>query len=331
TWIKGFNQVSAAANLSGTIIELSPVDMYDICSFLRRHKARRSPRYMRWILEKDKPVRIVFEPFGQTLTLQALYQGDKNREEKIWGRRRWLVAEKLLPLAKSFKIKLLGFGLPQFIIADLGPMTMTIGFSSWSANDWVKGTAFNIMSGFIGEGNYSQVYDLLKEKRRLSIADIGSRLAGGKNETISGIGSLFKRGEGYFDAAQELVRFRRLCNTPIPPELYATTATERRVKENLDGGLENFKIKLSANDDYVFTNAYKNESGKVIETEMSIDADGQISKVKCPCREFQSGPRNISAPCAHILALYITAAKFTRLKLAAGLVYGINDIMELLL
>lgn len=119
TWIKGFNQVSSAASLGGIDIELCPIDMYDICSFLRRHKANKSPRYMKWVLEPNKPVKIVFEPFGKTLTLKAVYTGEKKREEKIWGRRRWLVLEKIIPLANSFKVRLLGFGMPQFIIADM--------------------------------------------------------------------------------------------------------------------------------------------------------------------------------------------------------------------
>ena len=149
TWIKGFNQVSAAASLGGIDVILTKTDMYDICSYLRRHKAKESPRYMKWILEPGKNIKILFEPFKEILTLKSIYNGEKKREEKIWGRRRWLVIEKIIPLADSFKIRLLGFGMPQFIVADMGSMKMTIGFTSWSSNDWVKGTAFNIMGGFI--------------------------------------------------------------------------------------------------------------------------------------------------------------------------------------
>jgi len=338
TWIKGFTQVSSAANLSGAEISLTPVDMYDICSFLRRHKAQKSPRHMTWILKKDHPVTVRFEPFGHELTLQAIYHGDKDREEKIWGRQRWLVAEKLLPLAKSFTVKLLGFGMPQFIIADLGNMNMTIGFSSWSANDWVKGTAFNIMSGFIGEGNYREVYALLKQKRSMTVNDICSQIQSRtRNTTLSGIGSLLKRGEGYFDAVNTQVRFRQLCNTPIPQELYATTEAELRVTRCLDAGMDLFRMRLSEKNEYVFTNSYldrdplRTQHKAQHETEIMIDEDGQIGRVVCSCKEFKRGPRNISAPCPHILALYITAAKFTRLRLEQGRVYGINDIMEVVL
>ncbi|RII35957.1 hypothetical protein D2A34_00890 [Clostridium chromiireducens] len=353
TWIKGFNQVSSAASLGGTNIELSPTDIYDICSLLRRHKEQKSPRYMKWILEPQEPVKIIFEPFGSELTLKAIYNGEKYREEKIWGRRRWLVIEKIIPLAKSFKVRLLGFGMPQFITADLGRMKMTIGFSSWSSNDWVKGTALNILGGFIGDGNYDKVYNLLKEKRCLSMESIYDYLkrdsnAKNKAEIKAGIGMLLKRGEGYFDAINDTVRFRKLCNEPIPKELYETTEMEFKVKEFMNEGMDNFSVGVKENNEFIFKHSFKMPNSKyknwkfrgtedynrehdLTETRLEIDEDGQISKVKCKCREFNRGPRNISAPCAHILALYLISSKFTRLQLEKDREYKINDIMESLL
>lgn len=349
TWIKGFNQVSAAASLGGIDIELAPVDMYDICSFLRRHKAHKSPRYMKWVLEPNKPVKIILEPFGKELTLKAIYNGQKKREEKIWGRRRWLVMEKIISIAKSFKVRLLGFGMPQFIIADLGTMKMTIGFSSWSSNDWVKGTAFNILGGYIGDGNYETIYQLLKEYRCLSLEDIYSKLKGTSQKDIkAGVGMLFRRGEGYFDAINDTIRFRQLCNMPIARELYETTPLELKVQEHIDEGMNKLKVKTTSDKEFVAINPFKTPNSKykhwkyygtddynrkfdMTETQINIDEDGQISKVKCTCKEFKKGPRNISAPCAHILALYMMSLKFYKLKLEADKEYKINDIMELLL
>lgn len=349
TWIKGFNQVSSAATLGGTDIELSPIDIYDICSFLRRHKEQKSPRYMKWILEPKKPVKIIFEPFGKELTLKAIYNGEKYKEEKIWGRRRWLVVEKIIPLAKSFTVRLLGFGMPQFITADLGTMKMTIGFSAWSSNDWVKGTAFNILGGFIGEGNYDKVYKLMKEKRYLSLDSIYDNLKGDSKVTNkAGLGMLLKRGEGYFDLINNTVRFRKLCNEPIAKELYETTEMEFKAQEHMREGMDNFSASLGDSDEFIFNHSFKmpnpkykhwkfrgsedyNREHDLTETQLIIDEEGQISKVKCKCKEFNKGPRNISAPCAHILALYLISVKFTRLKLEKGREYKINDIMESLL
>jgi hypothetical protein len=232
SWIKGFNQVSAAASLKGVDIELSPIDMYDICSVLRRNKDYESPRYMKWILQPGKPVKIILEPFHKELTLKTIYTGQKAREEKIWGKRRWLVMERLIPLAQSFKVRLLGFGMPQFIVADLGSMKMTVGFSSWTSNDWVKGTAFNVLSNFIGEENYNEVYRLLKENRSLTIEDIKEKLNEMQESKVrSGIGALLKRGEAYYDPINDHLRFRQLCKTPIPKELYETSPIEKEVQK----------------------------------------------------------------------------------------------------
>ena len=217
TWIKGFNQVSSAAALDGIEIKLEVSDMYDICAFLRKHKEKKSPRYMKWILEPGERIQIVFEPFGTVLTLNSIYNGNQRREEKIWGRRRWLVVEKLLPLSKAFYIRLLGFGMPQFIRADMGTIQMTVGFTSWSSNDWVKGTAFNIMAGFTGNGNYKDVYKLLKQNRSMTMEEIFNSFPDVKKDVVkAGIGMLFRHGEGYFDIITNQVRFRRLCSEPLP-------------------------------------------------------------------------------------------------------------------
>ena len=349
TWIKGFNQVSAAASLGGIEIELDPVDLYDVCSFLRRHKANKSPRYMKWILEPGKHVKILFEPFDKELELKAVYTGEKRREEKIWGSRRWLVMEKIIPLAKSFKVRLLGFGMPQFIIADLGAMKMTIGFTSWSANDWVKGTAFNIIGGFIGNGNYKEIYELLREHRFLNMDSINSILKEpSKAKVKAGVGMLIRRGEGYYDPINDAVRFRQLCNAPISEELYRTTPMEMKVQEHLEEGVSHFSLSLTPDKDIAAVQSFKIPNPKykkskyrrtedysrefdLIQTELAVDQDGQISRVKCSCREFNKGARNISDPCSHILALYVTSSKFLHLELKEGIEYKMNDILEMLL
>ena len=349
TWIKGFNQVSAAASLGGIDVTINKTDMYDICSYLRRHKAKESPRYMKWILEPGKNIKILFEPFKEVLTLKSIYNGEKKREEKIWGRRRWLVMEKIIPLANSFKIRLLGFGMPQFIIADMGSMKMTVGLTSWSSNDWVKGTAFNIMGGFIGEGNYNKVYELLKEKRALSMDEIFNELKeDSKSACKAGIGMLLKKGEGYYDPINDKVRFRRLISEPLPEEMYKTTETELNVQEHINEGMDNFIVSVNDEGEYVFKHSMKTPNPKkgkwkyyrtpdfdreydYTDTEIRIDEDGAITYVKCDCKEFKKGARNISEPCEHILALYMISIKFLKVKLEPKKEYKINDIMEKLL
>lgn len=332
TWIKGFNQVSSAAALPGIELELLPSDMYDLCAFLRKHKEKKSPRYMKWILQPGQRIQIVLEPFGTVLTLNAVYQGSQRREEKIWGRRRWLVVEKLIPLSKAFYVRILGFGMPQFIRADMGTIQMTVGFSAWSSNDWVKGTAFNIMAGFTGEGCYRDIYPLLKDKRCLTMEEISAHLPNEKSDRIkAGIGMLFRRGEGYFDMINGKVRFRRLCSAPIPEELYEVSDVERDVQKISKLTFDNMRIRYSQKQEFLFTTTYK-ENGQSSSAEIVIDQDGQITKINCNCQKFRRGERNLSDPCAHILALYVASYKLLKLKnLEYEKEYKINDIMEMLL
>ena len=242
------------------------------------------------------------------------------------------MAEKLIPLSKAFYVRILGFGMPQFIRADMGTMQMTIGFSSWSSNDWVKGTAFNIMAGFTGHGCYPNIYKLLKEKRCLSMKEISDYLPNQKGDSIkAGVGMLFRRGEGYFDPINDNVRFRHLCNAPIPEELYEVSEIEMKVQHVSKLTFDNMKVRYSRQKEFIFATTYK-ENHQWSSTEIVIDQDGQITKIDCNCQQFKRGARNLSEPCAHILALYVASYKLLKLKnLEYDKEYKINDIMEMLL
>jgi len=322
SWIKGFNQVSAAASLDGFEIELTPVDLYDICSFLRRNKARKSPRAMKWVFEPKKRVKIIFEPWEKELELSTIYTGKRKHIERIWGRRRWLIVEKIIPISKSFKLKLFGFGMPHFLVADLGFLNMTIGFTSWSSNDWVKGTAFNIMGGFIGEGD-PNVRNILKENRVMALETLKSELSSASDQEIrASIGSLFRKGEAYFDLNSKVYRYRQLLNIPLPRELYETTQLERDVLNEINKPEKRFNLRLTANFETIAESSSSETTSKryqhrdkTFNTVVTLDQDKQIVKVNCGCKAFKRGPRNISAPCKHILALYINASTYLELPL----------------
>jgi len=325
SWIKGFNQVSAAASLQGFEIEISDVDMYDICSFLRRNKARKSPRSMKWILEPQERIKIIFEPWNKELILSTRFQGKKKRIERIWGRRRWLILERIIPITKSFKIKFYGFGMPQFIIADLGLLSLTIGFTSWSANDWVKGTAFNIMAGFIGEGT-NEVFRLLNTNRIMTFEQIKSELNHINDKNIrAGIGMVLRKGEAYYDPIIESLRFRQLLNIPMPKELYESTNLERQVLSLIDSPKNNFSLTVTENSEIIVEDIYNSNYYPKI----TLNPDGQIENVMCNCKEFNAGPRNLSAPCSHILSLYITAVKSINLPFELGKKYNIKQLEDM--
>jgi len=144
SWVRGFLQISSAMSMDKTSFTLHPMDMYNILLMLKRNKERKSPRSLRFILEPNRPVEVLFEPWGKKLTFKrSIYEGKTSQEIRIWGRRRLFILERLLPIAKSFKVSLLGSGMPSFWEADLGAMNFTLGLSGWSANDWSSSAKYH--------------------------------------------------------------------------------------------------------------------------------------------------------------------------------------------
>ena len=68
----------------------------------------------------------------------VIAEAKEAQEIRVWGRRRLHVLERLIPIAKKFTVYLLGNGMPSFYVADLGPMSFTLGLSGWTANDWSR-------------------------------------------------------------------------------------------------------------------------------------------------------------------------------------------------
>ena len=162
--------------------------------------------------------------------------------------------------------------------------------------------------------------------------EISSCLPNEKSDKIkAGVGMLFRKGEGYFDLINNKVRFRHLCNAPIPEELYEVSDIETHVQKISNLTFDNMTIRYSQQQEFIFKTTYK-ENGQFSSTEIVIDQDGQITKLDCNCQKFRRGERNLSDPCAHILALYVASYKLLKLKnLEYEKEYKINDIMEMLL
>lgn len=116
SWVRGFLQVSSAMTLPMVRFRLHPMDIHNICLLLKRKKERVGPRSMRFELTPDQPIKIVMEPWGDVITCpRSVYRGDEARTIRTWGRRRILILERLLPIADSFDVCLLGMACHPFM------------------------------------------------------------------------------------------------------------------------------------------------------------------------------------------------------------------------
>ena len=174
-WLRGFMQLQSAMTLPAITLGLSREAVYSILAFHKRHRARTSPRAIRFELLPGKPPELVLEPWEQRIVSHGtIYNGPPTEPIRIWGARRLLMLARLLPLVERFDVHLLGTGLPSFWIAHLGEMRLTVGLSGWTTNDWTRASALELIArpAIPPVGLVAAVADLLQHRRAISFHDI---------------------------------------------------------------------------------------------------------------------------------------------------------------
>src|SRR5262249_26989226 len=167
-------QTQAAMTLPARRVTLTREAVYSILAFLKRHKARKSPRALRFEMVAGKPPSLVLEPWEQRVPVYGEPLRAGGESIRIWGRQRLLALARLLPLATKFEVHLLGTGLPSFWVADMGDMKLTLGLSGWTTNDWTRGSALDLLAppAQPSPDLISRVAQFMQTKRAAAFAEI---------------------------------------------------------------------------------------------------------------------------------------------------------------
>jgi hypothetical protein len=303
SWIRGFLQVSSAMTLPATDFDLHPMDIYSLCQYLRRFKEKEGPRALRFILEPGKPIRLVIEPWYETLTFhRSIYTGHSERTIRIWGRRRILILERLIPVAKSFKVVLLGSGLPSFFVADLGDMAFTLGLSGWTTNDWSHAGNFDLMAPRANVDVFTKqkIFAALKENWFSTSDNLAQKLNLAYSDVSSALTAYIQAGRAVYDIKNGVYRVRELTQKPFDFEaLRFGSPQEKEANEYIDQGAVQIKRQID-NDTLRITGKIKNNQN-YIDTLAVIDKDQRLIDGNCECSFFSSNGLK-KGPCAHILA-----------------------------
>src|SRR5262249_58238322 len=119
-------------------VTMAPVDLFTLCRALRRGKARKSPRSLRYEFTPGEPVRAVLEPWDQVIEMSgsAIWDGPKPLSIRTWGRERLRTLARLIPVCKHIDVYLAGHGLPGIYVLDLGELLFTPAPSRGNGDDW---------------------------------------------------------------------------------------------------------------------------------------------------------------------------------------------------
>ena len=305
SWMRGFLQVSSAMAQPAHVVDLHPVDMHAILTRLAARRERHGPRSLRFLLEPDRPVSVVIEPWNERLTFRrSIYRGATGAEIRLWGRRRLAILARALPLAKAVRLHLLGTGLPSFAVVDFGGLRFTLGLSGWTANDWSRAGQFDLLAprADIDADTAARVFAALS---RHHFADAGALAAEtGLDRGIVGaaLGGYVQAGRAMFDLDKRVYRLRELTRTPLDTgALRFASAQEAKADRFLGAGLVNLGSVDRADGRRSLTGTVLDD-GKAVSPAVELDADDRMVGGRCTCG-FYIRNRLARGPCEHMLAL----------------------------
>ena len=300
-WLRGFMTTQEAMGMPGLSVSLSREAVYSALAFLKRHKAKKSPRAVRFELLPGKAPIVVLEPWEQRIvSYGTTYDGPATEPIRIWGARRLLVLARLLPLAERFSVLLLGTGLPSFWVAHMGEMQLTLGLSGWTTNDWTRGSALDLLAppATITEDLLLAVGRLLQAQRAMSHAQLQVATRAPTPAVTAALRRLAFAGQVIHDLPHGVYRFRQVMPMALDEAQLGPENPE------LTGARHLILIRDSTLD-----STERGERGVVLigtvdsmPVEILVDLDGRIRRGKCLCGHFRKyGIRN--GPCRHMIVL----------------------------
>ncbi len=302
SWLRGFMQLQAAMSLPTRRVSVSREGLYNVLAWLKRHRAARSPRAVRFELEPGKPVTIVLEPWEKRVVLHSTpYAGPVAETVRAWGRDRLRVLHRLLPLADGADVYLLGTGLPSFWSVRLGEMRLLLGLSGWTANDWTGGSALDQIAP-PAEPSADLLGDIaatFQDNPTRTFEEVRQRTGGAPAFVAAGLNRLALMGQLIHDLAGGVYRWRQVM--PVALSLAEVTPDS---PETVEGRRLFAERQVHLTGDERTPSGLRKVTGMVPTrpAEALLDGDGRILRGKCTCsHHHQFGLRR--GPCRHLQAL----------------------------
>jgi len=315
SWVRGFLQVSSAMALPAVTFKLHPMDVYNICFILRRNREKQGPRSLRYQLKPGQRIRIIFDPWNITLDCpRSIYEGDQEEEVRVWGRRRIHILERLIPVARSFTVQLLGKGMPSFYTADLGDMVFTLGLSGWTANDWSSSGNFDLLAprADVDDNTKQTVFAALCENWYESPDSLAQRLNLHRSVVLGALAAWTQAGRAIYDQNHCVYRVRELTREPLPMDsLRFRNEREEHAVRFMDQKAVRIGNSFTTDDEVQVVSGTVTHRKKSYSPSLQIDADERILQAECTCNWHQQNRLRIG-PCEHILALRMQFARQNR-------------------
>jgi hypothetical protein len=305
SWLRGFLQLQSAMQLASRRVTLTREAVYNVMAYLRRHKARKSPRSLRFELMPGEPVKLVLEPWNLPIISSIPYAGNRSESIKMWGRQRLLVLARLLPLIDSVDVHLLGSGLPTFWVAHMGEMRLTVGLSGWTVNDWTRASNLDLLTPPVDPDPTAlkKIQDSIQSIVAGGVPELQAKTGLDAPQIASCLNRLARFGRVIYDLPKGVYRWRAAMPADAPLQNIVKDGPEAQGAREL---VAQRKVKIARSVDT--KSGLKSIEGQAGErpVELLLDPDGTIRRASCTCSLFYRMKLK-QGPCRHIAALRFVA------------------------
>lgn len=309
SWVRGFLQVQSAATSEGTSINIGAQTLAKVLEILAQKKEKESPRSLRFILKKGQKIKIIIDPWNIEITDTHTFEGENEGEIRLWGRRRLMVLNDLLPYTDKVNVKLLGTGMPSYWSIELDGHRFDVGLSGWTDNDWAKKGNFDLLASSNQKINIDikKVEQVLIKNLVTTPKEIAVIMNTDRSTATNALQELCKNGQAMYDHITDNYRWRQLLKQDIK-------LTESEEDERLKYAIELIKNKqVEIIDEKELENQIKGykvgvQGKNFYQPIIQLDLDGRIKFADCTCSHHRRNKLR-QGPCSHIMAAVIWIGK----------------------
>ena len=315
SWIRGFLQVQSATTLSTDRFSISAMDLYNTLRHLRMHGDQKGKRRgIRIELIPGEQPRLVLEPWETVLQTNASkFEGTSPKVIRIWGRRRLMMLQKILPYVQDVDVYLLGNGLPSFWVLKSEWMTFTLGMTGFTASNWSQAINFDLLlpRNSQDEKPLKSVIKVLAKEWSSAKETVGKKTKLDGEELVEPLQRGCQQGQIMFDVADQVYRIRPLTDQPLDLERLQFRSPSEKLAHDFVYRQDAISItrenRIFGTGIEITGKADIKEDRREYRPQILINDEGFVSRAECTCSQFRT--QGLTAgPCPHLVGLRLAHA-----------------------
>ena len=327
SWIRALLQVQSAGQLAQERIDLDPIALYNVLFELRMHADIKGKRrgLLIELIPQQLPV-MILEPFDITVTSQVsrqqtLYQGQKAKLIRLWGRRRLSLLKRLLPHTDTVSVSLLGQGMPSYWTLTGKGFHFTFAMTGFSQANWSQSLNFDLLLPKRPQQNTPNsdnddlvplVQALVEQPsridalcERLSTPENNLTASHVRQQLLSGA----QQGLIRYDMANQSYYYRPLTQTPLDMAQFAHhNEAEKQAFDivSREDGVQNLNVQTVVGQGVsISADIHVKEDRRTYQSQLQLGDEGLVSRAACSCPQYLQH-RLSQGVCAHLIALRLS-------------------------